>query len=315
MEAEFWKEEWINHKKQSLRVRGDTNPNLPSYIIETDGARMSSAELNDEDIGKWLWFRTEVINTLLSHRGFSLDWFTMETGAIFSTSGYSIHFGLNSADLVTVYAHDIARLPAWEQHIWSAHNVVPDGKVSYELLASQVRTQPASTHPPEKIILQVMNMLETSFKEHYGANLFTHPLKKEEFSHQISRFKSTDRPSLLRLAKDLIRVFSDRIDVTELRKLSTNKNKDQLKANKLLQDLLAKEIGEVEARRVMGPIFGTYDMRVGDAHPTGSGIDDAIKLANIDPSDSPLRQGQALIKNFSSALWQIGQGLFAGKEA
>ena len=70
------------------------------------------------------------MNELLSHRGFSLKWYTAETGAIKSTSGYSTHFGINASDLITVYAYDIAKLPAWEQFLWAASNVAPEGKVS-----------------------------------------------------------------------------------------------------------------------------------------------------------------------------------------
>ncbi len=135
--GEFWRDEWIEHSGTSKRIRGDEDTNLPKFIVETDGSWMASTELNNEDIGRWLWFRSSIVNELLGLRGFSLKWFTAETGGILSTSGYSIHFGINSSDLITVYAYDIARLPAWEQHVWATQNVVPDGKVSNELLASQ----------------------------------------------------------------------------------------------------------------------------------------------------------------------------------
>ena len=116
VEGEFWREEWIDHQSKSLRVRGDADPNLPQFIVETDGTRMRSAELDNEDIGRWLWFRASVVNELLNSRGFKLAWYTAETGAINSTSGYKTHFGINSSDLITVYAYDIARLAPWEQH-------------------------------------------------------------------------------------------------------------------------------------------------------------------------------------------------------
>src|SRR5699024_8881423 len=109
-----------------------------------------SAELNDEDVGRWLWFRSSVVGVLMGHRGFSLKWYTAQTGGLCSTSGHSTHFGINAADWVTVYARDVARLAAWEQHVWAAHNIGPEGKVSEELLASQVKAQPASTHAPEE---------------------------------------------------------------------------------------------------------------------------------------------------------------------
>ena len=310
VEGEFWRDEWIDHQGTSTRVRGDADNNLPQFIVETDGTRLPSAELNSEDIGRWLWFRTSIINELLELRGFSLGWYTAETGGIKSTSGYSIHFGINSSDLITVYAYDIARLPAWEQHIWAAHNVVPDGKVSSELLESQVKAQPASTHAVEDLFFEVIAMLENGFRDTFGVPLFTHDINRSEVLKHISRFASKDQASLLRLAKELVRVFSDRLDVRELRKLSTHSNKDKLGSNKLLEDVLAQKVGPEKARKIFGPIAGAYDMRVGDAHPTSSKIGDALKLAGLDDNSSYLRQGEQLISNFGQSIWWIGKLLF-----
>lgn len=127
---------------------------------------------------------------------------------------------------------------------------------------------------------------------------------------QISRFASKDRPSLLRLAKELIRIFSDRLDVEELRKLSTHSEKAKLGTNKLLESVLAQKVGHEKAREVFGVIAGAYAMRVGDAHPTSSTIQDALVLAEIDDSNSFLRQGEQLISNFGESIWLIGKLLF-----
>ncbi|WP_249279160.1 hypothetical protein [Bordetella genomosp. 5] len=89
VEGEFWKDEWIDHRGVTVRVRGDTDQSLPHFIIETDGTRAASSVLDSEDIGRWLWFRTSVVTDLLGRRGFSLKWYTAETGAIGSTSGYA----------------------------------------------------------------------------------------------------------------------------------------------------------------------------------------------------------------------------------
>lgn len=308
--GEFWRDEWIDHQGISTRVRRDADKNLPQFIVETDGTRLASTELNSEDIGRWLWFRSSIVNELLDLRGFSLGWYTAETGSINSTSGYSIHFGINSSDLITIYAYDIARLPAWEQHIWAAQNIVPDGKVSSELLDSQVKAQPASTHAVEELLFEVMAMLENGFHEVFNVPLYTHDFNRLEAMKQISRFLSKDQASLLRLAKELVRIFSDRLDVRELRKLSTHSNKDKLGSNKLLEDVLAQKVGSEKARKVFGPIAGAYDMRVGDAHPTSSKIGDALRLAGIDDRSSFLRQGEQLISNFGQSIWWIGKLLF-----
>lgn len=314
VESEFWKDEWIDHRAQSVRVRGDTDQSLPYFIVETDGTRVASSTLDSEDVGRWLWFRPSVVTDLIGRRGYALKWYTAETGAIVSKSGYSTHFGINSADLLTIYAYDIARLAAWEQHVWTAHNVPPDGKVSGELLASQVKTQPASTHAVEELLFVSMRMLEKGFESRFGVNLFNHQIDDDSAMQQVSRFHCRDQASLLRLAKEIIRVLSDRLNVRELRKLSSHAEKDKLGSNKLLQDVLVKQVGEERARKVFGPIVGAYDLRVGDAHPTSSKIGDALKLVGIDESRSYLRQGEQLIHNVGYSVWWIGKLLFGEKE-
>lgn len=310
VEGEFWRDEWIDHQSQSVRVRGDEDTNLPQFIVETDGKRMASSALDNEDIGRWLWFRSSVVNELLSNRGFSLDWYTAETGGVRSTSGHKTHFGINSSDLITVYAYDVAKLYPWEQHIWAAHNVVPEGKVSAELLASQVKTDPANTHAVEFMLFETMRMLESNFKKVHGISLFTHDIDDHASMQNVSRFVSRDQSSLLRLAKELVRVFSDRLNVRELRKISVHEDKEKLGSNKLLQDVLAQKVGVEKARGIFAEIAGTYDMRLGDAHPTGSKIADAIELAGIDQSLSFLRQGEQLINNFGRSIWLTGKALF-----
>jgi hypothetical protein len=315
LEGEFWRDEWIEHQGKSTRVRGDEDQNLPHFIVDTDGSRRFSAELNDEDIGRWLWFRPSVINELLTHRGFSLKWYTAETGAIKSTSGYLTHFGINTTELITVYARDIAKLPAWEQFLWAAGNVAPEGKVSAELLASQVKAQPAGTHAVEQMLFECMRLLEAEFRKTFDVPLFSHEIDDAASMQHVSRFSSKDQASLLRLAKELVRIFSDRLDVRSLRKLSNHSDKEKLGSNKLLQSILAQKAGEARAREVFAAIAGAYDMRLGDAHPTSSKIGDALKLAGIDTGASYLRQGEQLIRNFGHAIGSIGSLLFGNHDS
>lgn len=314
VEGEFWRDEWIEHQGKSIRVRGDEDQNLPNFIVDTDGSRKFSAELNNEDVGRWLWFRPSVINELLSHRGFSLKWYTAETGAIKSTSGCLTHFGINSSELITVYAYDIAKLPAWEQFLWAANNVAPEGKVSAELLFSQVKAQPADTTAVEEMLFGCMRLMEADFRKTFGEPLFSHDIDDAASMQHVSRFSSKDQASLLRLAKELVRIFTDRLDVRSLRKLSNHPDKAKLASNKLLQNILAQKAGEARAREVFAVIVGAYDMRVGDAHPTSSKIGEALELAGIDTAASYMRQGEQLIGNFGHAIWLAGSLLFGDQE-
>lgn len=310
VEGEFFKDEWINHSGKSTRIRNDKNDNLPSYIIETDGRRVTSDKLNNESVGRWLWFRPSVINELLTYRGFSLSWYTQETGAINSSSGYKTHFGLNTADYITVYAYDIARLKPWEQHVWLGHNVVPDGKVSAELMLSQVEANPAKTYAPEVKLFELAQLLEQHFYQQYQLELFLHKVEQDTFFKNISRFSSKDQPSLLRLAKELARFFSERLNKKALKQISTHKLKNELGSNKLFESILADKVGELRARQMFGVIAGIYDMRNGDAHIAGSKINDAIKLAEVDSTQSYLRQGQQLIDNLARSIYFIINELF-----
>ncbi|KQT42616.1 MULTISPECIES: hypothetical protein [unclassified Methylophilus] len=306
IESQFRREEWIEHKGQSIRVRGDVNTELPSFVVETDAKRMTSAELNDEDIGRWLFFKPEIINHLLGHRGFSLQWYTAETGGICSTSDRATHFGLNGSDLVSVYGCDIPRLEPWEQAIWAAQSIVPEGKVSKELLLAHAQGRAAKTKAAENLLIENLEMVEHAFLVKYKTPLFNHPINIIETLKVVSRFASKDKPSLLRLAKELVRVFSDRLNIPGLRTHARNK---ELGSIKLLEDILTQIIGPDKARELFGVIIGVYDMRNGDAHPTSSKIDDAIKLAGIDQDLSYLKQGQQMIHNYAEAIGLIGTNI------
>jgi hypothetical protein len=48
----------------------------------------------------------------------------------------------------------------------------------------------------------------------------------------------------------------------------------------------------------------------GDAHPTSSKIDEALKLAGIDDENSFLRQDEQLIFNVGQAILWIGKMMF-----
>jgi hypothetical protein len=157
-----------------------------------------------------------------------------------------------------------------------------------------------------------MRLLENEFRKEFDVSLFSHEIDDDSSMQHISRFASKDQASLLRLAKELIRVFSDRLDVRSLRKLSNHPDKEKLGSNKLLQNILAQKAGDERAREIFGTIAGAYDMRLGDAHPTSSKIEDALKLAGIDATLSYLRQGEQLIGNFGQAIWWTGKLLFDG---
>lgn len=92
------------------------------------------------------------------------------------------------------------------------------------------------------------------FRNKFNVALYAHNIDEAAVMQHISRFASKDQASLLGLAKELVRVFSDRLNIRELCKLSTYVEKENLGSNKLLQDILAQKVGADKARQIFGAI-------------------------------------------------------------
>ena len=144
--GELWKKEWIEPAATSPRVRGDKIPSQLQFIVDNEGHRETSATLTSPS--RWLWFHPDVVNDLLKKPNGVLTWHSEDTGHVGGAWNRSVHFGVNALGLVNVYAKDIALLPEIDQKTWANHNLSPDGKVSAELLMSQMQTNPAATDAP-----------------------------------------------------------------------------------------------------------------------------------------------------------------------
>src|SRR5438552_236358 len=82
VEGEFWRDEWIEPGGASPRVRRDKMQSTSFFVIDAGGEPVPADKLNDEDIGRWLWFSPAVISALMNRRGGCLVWYTRETGGV-----------------------------------------------------------------------------------------------------------------------------------------------------------------------------------------------------------------------------------------
>ena len=290
-----------------------------SYIVDASGAKMTSEELDDQDNARWLWFRPSVIPEVIKHRGTEFRWYTGETGGVGCGPGSLTHFGLNAAGLVTVYAYDIAKLDLWQQRVWSGYNVAPEGGVSRELLSAQMRAEVAETKAPETIFEELLGKLDPLFVAAIGSPLFRLHTGTEKLLASVNRFRALDHDGLFTLAKDIMRLIADRIDVDPLQKIALPSPKDKWGSLKSLEKYLATLVPVEDARKVMGPLFGAYELRLADAHLAANELKNSFDLAGINPQASPLEQGYSLIANVARAIWTVGdivhRQVLAGKEA
>lgn len=295
VQGEYWRDEWINPGKYSPRIRGDSVPGSVFFITDAAGTRESKDTLDKES--RWLWFRPEVITALVDRRGGNLGWHTRDTGSVSCSPDYSVHFGVNSLGLINVYAKDVGLLPDWQQRIWSGFNVSPEGGVSEELLASQMRADPANTEASESRFVAALSAMDESFRTATGKPLLReHPYRPEVLG-RIHRFRATDQKGLFALAKDIARLTADSIDVATLHEIVTPPKSEKWGSLKSLEKVLALICPAEQARSTLTQLVGVYELRLADAHLPSSEIVQAMKMAGIDESSPPMQQGLALIKN------------------
>lgn len=306
VEGELWRTEWVEPATISERVRRDKPTEEFFYLVGAAGEKLPSSALNNEDVCRWLWFRPQVIETLLEHKGSDLGWYTFDTGMVKCSPDYGTHFGINKVGLINVYAYDIAKLPQWQQRLWVGHNVAPDGQVSSELLDSQMRANPAATRAPEADFEKLLNMLNQIFIKRYGGALFRSHDSKAEIQSRIHRFRATSsKAGLLELAKDIARLTADSIDESLLREIVKPDKDQKLGTLKLMERLLAMSEGDEVAKGIMTSLVGIYDLRLGDAHLPSSKINEAYMLLKIDVNSHPISQATQMLTQAVNSLHEI----------
>ena len=293
VEGELWRTDWIDPAANSPIVRSDDVPSTVFFVTDAVGTRENSVTLKEG--GRWLWFRPEVMCALAHRRGGSLGWYTKDTGSVGCSPESNVHFGVNSVGLINAYAKDIALLDDWEQQIWGGYNIAPDGGVSEELLAAQAKGRPADTKAPEKFLETTLVLLNDLAKKHLGELLVKEHEHVPGILSRVHRFRSTSREGLLALAKDLTRLTADRIDVRVLQRVVSPPKGVKWGTLKSLEGLLATLISAEDVQRIMRPLFGTYELRLADAHLPKGTYEEALKLVEVDSGKPFVVQGYCLV--------------------
>lgn len=291
--GELWKYEWINPAKSSPITLGQKENIDIFYIVDAAGNKESGNELTKG--GKWLWFKPDLISSLLSKRGSFLNWYTKDTGSVSCAPASGVHFGVNDLGLITIYAKDIGNLPLWQQQIWAGYNVCPEGGISKELHASQVKAEPASTKAPEAFFERVINEINEASKRQFNVPFFRGHQSVNDIINSINRFRAVDERGLFSLAKDIARIIADDIDVESLQKIASPPKGTKWGSLKTIENLLALKIPQESARQITSPLVGVYELRHGDAHLPSSEIENAFNLVKIDRSLPSVIQGYQML--------------------
>jgi hypothetical protein len=301
--GKMWRNEWIKPAKASPRIRHDKQPPSVFFIVDEQGNRETKKTL--ADAGRWLWFKPDAIMALAHRRGGSLGWYTKDTGSVSCSPDCNVHFGINRLGLVNVYAEDVVLLPEWQQQIWAGYNVGPEGGVSEELLASQVRAKPARTQAPEKFFKKGIELVNDLSQKRLKISIF----KKHEFAQELfektNRFRAIDKAGLYALAKDVARLTADNIDTTAIQTIVSPSKGEKWGSLKTLENLLASKIDSQSARSMLSALVGAYELRHADAHLPSSDLDDALALLEIDKNQPTIIQGYQLLSACVSSIYGI----------
>lgn len=248
----------------------------------------------------WTFFRPDLVNDLLEHRGGGLRWYTRDTGAV-GAAATRLDFGVNALGLLAVLGEDLRLLSDWESPIWARYSTTPDGGVSSELLAAQMTVQPATTVAPESRLAAAIERVDAAFSAKAGEPLFREHAAAEGLIEKAHRFRAARPDGLDALARDINSLIVERIKTEPLRRYAAPK-REKWRGMKWLQKALASAIGEDDARTLMSPFFGAYDLRTSASHLGGPDRDDALAKVGIDPSASAVEQGRQLLEAIISTL-------------
>ncbi len=301
--ADLWKNEWIDPGKHSPIILGDNDPNEVFFIVNEEGSKKSGKSLIKG--GRWLWFKADVINALSKKRGGFLDWYSRDTGSVACSPDWGVHFGVNELGLITVYAKDIGELPEWQQQIWAACNVPPEGGISKELHASQVHANPASTLAPEAFIEKGINDVNTVSQNQLGILIFRKHEATTEIVKSIHRFRTTSESELYSLAKDMARIITDDINTDTIQQIVKPSGKEKWGSLKSLEKLLAIKVGEEASRKILSPFVGVYELRHGDAHLPSSKIEDSFNLLQLERNKPLVTQAYQMLRSCVDSLYLI----------
>lgn len=305
VEGELWRNEWIDPAPVSPRIKDDELPPSVFFIVDEQGNKESRKNLSDG--GRWLWFKPEAIMALAHRRGGALKWYTRDTGSVRCSPDHWVHFGINRLGLVNVYAKDVALLPEWQQQIWAGHNVNPEGGVSEELLASQVKAQPAGTQAPEQFLKQGIELVNALGREKLSISIFSDHEFVEELLKRTHRFRAVDDEGLYALAKDVTRVITDNLNIAAIQSFVSPPKGTKWRSLKSLENLIASKIDDDKARSMLSALVGAYELRLADAHLPSSEIEEAFALLNVDRSSPTIFQGYQLLSSCVSSLYGIAE--------
>jgi hypothetical protein len=300
--AEMVLVESVPPAKASPIVRRDEIPANTKFIVDNDDQRQNAADLIQPPYG-WTWFSPSLIRSVLAIPRTQLRWLTENTGMLSIPAHQSVHFGVNDVNLVNLFGKDIGELPIWWQERFVSHNVAPDGGVAAELIAAQMESRPATTTAPEARLFEAVRVLDEVASRLYGSPLFMDHQAAPMLWRNVHRFASTTEEEFYDLAKEVVRVVIERLDMGLLKSQTSEMDKSTGSIRRLAAIL--DRLGH-DGRSATTVLVGLNELRQRDSHlPSEKDLDNAYQMARVDRSAHAIIRGKTLLAAAADCLTEV----------
>lgn len=292
--SDFWKYEILKNNNISERIRYDEKNSSIPFIVDNDGKTELPEDFQDRIC--WLWFKPDILIEIMKRENAILHWYSEFTGSTGLNQNYCVHFGQNKLGYINIFAKDIANLPDYIKKIWSAHNIVPDGKVTEELLMAQMECNPASTHAPEKQFHLGIDKFEQAFLKIFEKNIFRQHSEEKDLIKRIHRFNGINKEGIFQLSKHITKYFIERLNFDVLKELTPSLDKKTGSIKRL--EKILNDLGE-NGRDLTSSFVGIYELRHNDSHLSSSKMKDSFDLLKIqfeEGKENYIKEARQIIK-------------------
>ncbi|HCG05829.1 MAG TPA: hypothetical protein DEV75_13530 [Desulfovibrio sp.] len=279
-------------KYQEFIIGGDDNE---PEMFTCDPALLSNYFVDKSGASHYLtpvFFRKEVMQ-----KYYSASDYEVSDGILSRRGSWSLRLDNNSPHHVSVFLGDLGRdLPAKEQIYWKSFNIAPDGrKISTTNFQRNFMGSFFDPESPEHIFKNKYTLLQNSWKEKYGWNLFLKLSKKDEhFFTSIHSMLKNEQSEFDAQILAITKVIIDSINVKEIRKL-LGITDSEIKSIALIEALLAT-INAIDAAKHTTLLRGIQSVRsTGVAHRKGTEYDKAIARLDINENNYRAEFDQILL--------------------
>ncbi len=158
-----------------------------------------------------------------------------------------------------------------------------------------MEARPANTRAPETFLSEAISALDTACMNWTGEALFREHDASEAILKRIHRFRALEPDGIYALAKDLVRLIVERIDVRPLQKIAPPPKGETWGSLKSLEKALATFVHPDDARTQLAVLAFVYELRKSDSHLPSSDSGQALIKLGLEHFENKVEQGEILI--------------------